>query len=103
MEDLKDYIPATAILDEIRAVRSELQDFRRDVQSWQQDTGERVQALESVTKPAIVGNGQPSKMSILDARITILERGKYWLAGVCSCSGLVGGILFELVRKHWNF
>lgn len=96
-------IPGTVILDEIRAVRDELREFRSDVNAWQLSTAEKIAKLEAQVKPAIVGNGQPSKLATIDTRVTALERGKYWLAGASSASGAAVGIIFELVRKRLGF
>ena len=58
---------AELLLHEFRA-------FREELSAWKQETGERVTAIETAVKPAIQGNGQPSRLSAIEARVTALER-----------------------------
>jgi hypothetical protein len=96
-------IPGKVILDAIGKLDDKFEEFRRDVTSWQQETGEKVVKLETIVHPALINNGQPSKISSIDTRVTNLERSKYWMAGVCSSTGALAGIIFELVRKNFGF
>ena len=99
---MTDLIPGQRIIDAIDKLDAKFEEFRRDMKEWQQETGERVQALESVTKPAIIGNGQPSKLATLENRIRVLENGYMKAIGASSVSGAVVALAFELVRKHFG-
>lgn len=97
---MEDFISGTAILQEIRAVRDELREFRETVTAWQLETAERIARAETTLHP-IVGNGQPGKLATMDTRITSLERTKWKWAGIASGSGLVAGFIFDLLKKKW--
>ena len=92
-------IPGSLILDEIRAVRDEMREFRSDVNAWRQETGERIAKLEAQVKPAIIGNGQPSRLAQIDDRVTALERHHWRLAGAASAAGAIVALLVDVVRK----
>ena len=79
MEDM-----TSLLLQEIRGLREDLSEFKDEVASWRQDQGERIVKIETVVKPALMSNGQPSQMSALDARVTALEKswGKLVTVGI---------------------
>lgn len=70
------------ILTEIRGLREELREFKEEVNDWRQDQGERLVKVETVVKPALMSNGQPSQISVLDGRVTALEKSWGKLAAV---------------------
>lgn len=95
-------IPGNVILDEIRAVRTELSDMRKDVQSWQQDTGERIATIESQIKPTIIGNGQPSRLAMVEEQVDELRRDRWRLTGAASAAGAILGLLLDQARKRFG-
>ena len=99
---MTDLIPGQRIIDAIDRLDSKFEEFRRDMQEWKQATGERVQALESVTKPALVNNGQKSRLAQAEDRIRVLENSYMKAIGASSVSGAVVALAFELVRKHFG-
>lgn len=74
----------SVLLAEIRGLREELRELKDEVASWRQDQGERLVKVETVVKPALISNGQPSQISVLDGRVTALEKswGKMAAVGV---------------------
>ena len=72
------------ILSEIQAIRTELQAFRVEVHEWQQEAGERVATLEAQVKSGVTGNGQPSRLTVVETRVAVLERGFWRMVGACS-------------------
>lgn len=92
-------IPGNVILDEIRAVRDELREFRSDVNGWRQDTGERVATIESQIKPTIIGNGQPSRLAVVEEQVDELRRDRWRLTGAASAGGAIIGVVIDLARK----
>jgi len=62
------------LLDEFRTFRDDFADFRKELGEWKQDKGERIVKLETVVKPALQSNGQPSQISTIDKRVTSLEQ-----------------------------
>lgn len=93
------------ILSEIQGLRSELQDFRAETHTWQQEAGERVAALETSMK-AVVGNGQPGRLQLVEKAaaangqaIAALERWKYKTIGMAmGVSGVVTAIAWVVAR-----
>jgi hypothetical protein len=92
-------IPGNLILEEIRAVRTEMQDLRKDMQGWQQDTGERIATIESQIKPTIIGNGQPSRLAVVEEQVDELRRDRWRLTGAASAGGAIIGVVIDLARK----
>jgi hypothetical protein len=67
---------AHLLLSEFRAFRdNEWRDFREQVWTWQQNTGERVAQLESQVKSGITGNGQPSRLQVVEDTVEDLSFG----------------------------
>jgi hypothetical protein len=86
------------ILTEIQGVRGELRDFRSEVQTWQQEAGERVAQLE-VKARDICGNGQPGRMWISEQAIAVLQRFRYWQLGMAAgVSGVVTVVGWAVIR-----
>ena len=100
---MNDLIPGQRIIDAIDKLDAKFEEFRRDVTSWQQEQGEKVARLEAQVKPAIIDNGQPSKLSSIDSRVRTLERSYFKLIGASSVSGALVALAIEVARKHWGF
>ncbi len=78
------------LLTEFRSFRdTEWREFRVSVSAWQQETGERVAQLETQVKAGVTGNGQPSRLALVEQRVTSLERFRWYLAGVAVAIGPV--------------
>ncbi len=77
-------------------VLSEFRALRTEIQGWRQDLGDRVIAVETVIKPAILGNGQPSRLSAVEARCTDLERAGWRLSGVAAATGALFAAALEV-------
>lgn len=94
------------LLQELRGLRNEVQEFKNEVLEWRQAIGERTAALEVVIKRAILGNGQPSDLKQLGDRITVLERGHWRFGGILvACSAVFSAILAFSIEylKHKVF
>ena len=91
MEDM-----TSVLLQEIRGLREELREFKDEVASWRQDVGERLVKVETVVKPALMTNGQPSQISVIDARLTSIE--KSW-GKLIAVGAVVWGTVTLLT--HW--
>jgi hypothetical protein len=77
--------------------------LRREVQSpGQQATGERVAKLEAVVKPAIQGNGEPSRLAVVEGKVEELQKFSWKWTGIASACGVVAAFLVE-VLKHKVF
>lgn len=91
------------LLQELRNLRTEVQEFRDEVIEWRQAIGERTARNEEVIKRAIVGNGQPSDLKQLGDRITVLERGHWRFAGILgACSAffsVVVAVAIEFIKR----
>lgn len=69
-------------------ILTELREFRAAVTDWQQEIGERVSALEVQVKSGITGNGQPSRLAVVERNYNSLSlsftRHRYWLLGAAA-------------------
>jgi hypothetical protein len=71
------------LLTEFRSFRdTEWREFRDQVMIWQNDTAQRVAKLESEVKAGLIGNGTPSRLNVLEDKVSDLTKYKYWLLGV---------------------
>ena len=62
------------LLAEFRAFRdNEFREFKDDVSTWKSDNGTRIGILENDVKSGIKGNGQPSRLAILEKKVELLE------------------------------
>jgi hypothetical protein len=100
---MNDLIPGQRIIDAIDKLDAKFEEFRRDVTSWQQERGETVVKLETIVKPALVNNGQKSRLSQVEDRISVLEHAYFKVVGASSVSGAVVALLIEIARKHYHF
>jgi hypothetical protein len=72
------------LLQEFRAFRdTEFREFRDDVASWRQETGERNAALETQMKE-VRGNGQPGRLGIVEAEVKAVQRWRYKVIGIAA-------------------
>ena len=62
-------------------ILSEIKEFRADVTAWQIASEGRLSALEYATKTGITGNGQPSRLQMVERSVEQFGRFKYWLLG----------------------
>lgn len=82
------------ILDELHGLRDDFQAFAREC-------GERISVLETHVKSGITGNGQPSRLQMLEKSLVHLQRWRWWLIGAAACCGGVVSIL--VVVLGWRF
>jgi len=71
-------------------------DFRADISERRQDIGERVATVEAVVRPAIQGNGQPSRLTRAEEQIRELEHRRW------KHDGMVAG-LWVAATAAWEF
>lgn len=87
---------AELLLQEFRAFRdNEFRAFRDDVAAWRQDTGERLKSLETTAKDALIDNGQPSRLTVVEQKVSILERIMWIGSGVVLSAQVLFGVLLE--------
>jgi hypothetical protein len=70
-----------------------------EVTTWRQEMGERVATIESQIKPAIVGNGQPSRLAVAEGHIADLQRERWKRSGIAAGAGGLFTIAIEVFRK----
>jgi len=62
------------LLQEFRAFRdNEFREFKDDVATWKQDSGTRLAIVENDVKSGIKGNGQPSRLAVVEKKVEDLE------------------------------
>jgi hypothetical protein len=87
---------AELLLQEFRAFRdNEFREFRDDVAAWKQDSGERLKALETTVEDGLIDNGQPSRLTAVERKVSVLERVAWIASGVLLATQAVVGILIE--------
>lgn len=83
------------LLDEFREFRGEQQQENREIRELlaklREDFAGRVTTLESHVKAGLTGNGQPSRMTSAETRLTALERSWWKLVGA-------SGVLWALIE-----
>jgi hypothetical protein len=85
--------------DTSQLILTELREFRQAVTEWQQETGERVSVLETQVRSGIVGNGQPSRLAVVERTVESLSRFRYWVMGAAAAvSAIAHYVLPDL--KH---
>lgn len=90
---------AELILAEMRGLRSELGEFRAEVHEWQQAAGERVAALEIQVKSGITGNGQPSRLAVVEKSVQSLQWVRAKIIGIAvGVSGAVSIVGWVITR-----
>lgn len=100
---MEDISISQLLLQEFRAFRDvEFREFASEILTWKQDIGERVSSIESKIKPALENNGQPSRLSVVENRVTALERERWRVAGAIGAMVVVSGMVWEFV-KHKLF
>jgi hypothetical protein len=83
---------ARQLLVEFRAFRdSEFRGFRNEFSDWKVETAERIGPLETQVKSGITGNGQPSRLAVLEAEVSKLNQFKFWLLGAAAAVGSAFG------------
>lgn len=80
-------------------ILTELREFRAAVTTWQQETGERVAAVETSLKP-VLGNGQPGRLAVVESRLGELEKTQWKQAGAYAALATVAVAGWELVKKY---
>ena len=104
---MEDFISGATILKAIEDLRADnredMRELRESFEAFRAESVEKVTRLETQVKPAIIGNGQPSRLALAEDRISNLEKFHWKLAGIASASGVVIAFLVEVVRKKLGF
>ena len=77
------------ILTEVRGCREDIK-----------EQAEKISALEATTYPALKNNGQPSRLSAVETRVTDLERGHWRLAGLLAGISLFASTLLTVSIEY---
>lgn len=78
-------------------VVTELKELRGDFNKFARDTGERVSSLESQVRYGVTGNGQPSRLQVVEERVESLSRWRWWVVGCAAGSGAVISVIAWMV------
>ncbi|HEY2467974.1 MAG TPA: hypothetical protein VGI45_09030 [Terracidiphilus sp.] len=62
------------LLQEFRDFRTEFNDFKSAVSTWNHEVGQRLTAVEVNVKAGITGNGQPSRLANLEREVDDLKQ-----------------------------
>jgi len=87
------------LLNEIHALRDELREYQGEVSCWRVELSQRVSSIETTIKPAIMGNGQPSRLASVESRVGELERGNWRRAGAYTVLSALAVVGWELIKR----
>lgn len=65
-------------------ILSEIRSLREDFNQYARDTGERITALEVQVKHGITGNGQPSRLQVVETEVGRLRGWQRWTLGTAA-------------------
>lgn len=82
------------ILAELRALRSDFQSFRNDA-------GERLAILET-DNHAVMGNGQPGRITCLERSVDDLKQWRWRIAGISTAIGAALSVAIELILARFK-
>jgi hypothetical protein len=89
------------LLQEFRSFRdTEFREFREAVNEWQCDSAQRLTKLEAEVKAGVIGNGTPSRLSVVECKINTLERWRWYTYGfiVATSSAITIAVRYILGR-----
>lgn len=79
-------------------ILAELRDLRRDFNENARATGERLASLET-SMYALVGNGQPGRITLIERAVEKLQQWRWKLVGIATgVSGIVSMIAWAAKR-----
>jgi hypothetical protein len=91
-------------IEDLRAdSREDMRELREAFETFKAEAVEKVTRLETTVKPALVNNGQPSRLTQVENRIADLEKFRWKQSGAAAVCGFVIAFVGELLRKHFNF
>lgn len=70
-------------------ILQELRELRADYNNHARDTGERLAKLEAQMKTGITGNGQPSRLKVLEDAVNRLQAWRWWLVGASAATSTI--------------
>jgi hypothetical protein len=82
------------ILDEVRALRADVNDIRDDFRKY----GERTATLEAQLYP-LIGNGTPGRVTRLERAVEKLTQWRWWVIGAAAGSSGVISILAWVISE----
>lgn len=79
-------------------ILTELRSLRKDFSSFAQETGERISSLEVHVKTGITGNGQPSRLQVLEDAVSRLSQWRWWVIGCTAGCCTVVSVLAWIIK-----
>ena len=86
-------------IQEIRDLRNEVRSYRDELSQWREETLSRIVTVEAQIKPAILGNGSPSRLAAVEGRVRDLEKQWWTLAGGTAVVGTVAACAYEVFKS----
>ena len=89
---------ALVLLQEFRAFRdSEFREFRDENSAWREASGKAITRLETQVCSAITGSeDSPSRLSVVESKVSSLDRLRWWASGIAFAVGSVIGAAVKL-------
>lgn len=90
----------------LNQLSGEIRDLRKDLTTFSLDSMSRVSALEQSNR-ALIGNGQPGRVTVLETKVDVLEkdrdeaagahkRARLWSAGAGSITATLVEVMFRV-------
>ena len=64
-----------------RLILAELREFRSEATGWQLKNAERISALETEVAHGVTGNGQPSRLQLVEKRLEETNKFRFMILG----------------------
>jgi hypothetical protein len=85
--------------DTSQLILTELREMRSDMSNWRTESESRLSVLESQVKSGIVGNGQPSRLAVVESEVADLKQNWKYTLG----AGFGGGTVVAVVAWLLEF
>ena len=103
MDDLISGATILKAIEDLRADnREDMRELRESFEAFKAEAVEKVTRLETIVKPALVNNGQPSRLTQVENRISDLEKFRWKQTGAAATCGFLIAFAGEWLRKHFN-
>lgn len=82
-------------------ILSEFREYRGHDTSWKLDNTAKMGALQASVRSGLDGNGQPSRVAVLEAKVEMLQKFQWKLLGIASALGSIAAVLgWAFPRPH---
>lgn len=86
-------------MDDLQSIiLAEVRSLREDFHAYARESGERISALET-DMHALIGNGQPGRVSHLEKAVSQLSQWRWWVLGcTAGCTTVVSLVAWVITK-----